>query len=118
MSLTPQSPNSQHKRLSSAMQIVLSLLLSAAPGLAQKKPSDDLSLPKYDLQTETKTKGVVEAVNLLSVGTRKDFTELVVKSGEDTVHIYLCPKPFEDEMAISFATVSYTHLTLPTIYSV
>ena len=102
MSLTPLSLNLPPKRLTLAMQFALSLLLCAAPVAAQKKP-DDIGLPKYDLQTETKTKGVVETVNLLSVGARKDFTELVVKSGDDTLHIYLCPKPFEDEMAISFA---------------
>jgi len=41
-------------------------------------------------------------VNLLSVGTRKDFTELIIKNGDDKVHIYLSPKPFQDEMGISF----------------
>lgn len=59
-------------------------------------------MPKYDLLTETKIKGVIDAVNLLSVGTRKDFTELVIKSGDDSTHIYLCPKPFQEEMGISF----------------
>jgi hypothetical protein len=42
-------------------------------------------------------------VNLLSVGTRKDFTELIIKSGDDKVHIYVCPKPFQEEMGISFS---------------
>jgi len=48
----------------------------------------------------TKTKGVVDEVNLLSV---KDFTELIIKNGDDKVHIYLCPKPFQEEMGISFS---------------
>lgn len=51
----------------------------------------------------TKTKGVVDEVNLLSVRTRKDFTELIIKNGDDKVHIYLCPKPFQEEMGISFS---------------
>jgi hypothetical protein len=72
------------------------------PGVSQKAPGDDGGLPKYDLHTETKIKGVVDAVNLLSVGTRKDFTELVIKTGDDSSHIYLCPKPFQEEMGISF----------------
>ena len=59
-------------------------------------------MPKYDLTTELKTKGIVDEVKLLSLGTRKDFTELILKSGSDTVHIYLCPKPFQEEMGISF----------------
>jgi len=79
----------------------LFLLWCTGPGVSQKAP-DDGGLPKYDLRTETKIKGVVDAVNLLSVGTRKDFTELVIKTGDDSSHIYLCPKPFEEEMGISF----------------
>ena len=83
-------------------RVALSLLLCVTPGLSQKTQPEDSSLPKYDLHTETKTKGVIEEVNLLSVGTRKDFTELVIKNGDDKVHIYVCPKPFQEEMGISF----------------
>jgi hypothetical protein len=83
--------------------IPLFLLLCVPPGLSQKARPDDGSLPKYDLHTETKTKGVVEDVNLLPVGTRKDFTELVIKNGDDKVHIYVCPKPFQEEIGISFS---------------
>jgi hypothetical protein len=60
-------------------------------------------LPKYDLHAEMKTKGVIDEVNLLPVGTRKDFTELIIKNGDDKIHIYVCPKPFEEEMGISFS---------------
>jgi hypothetical protein len=72
-------------------------------GLSQRVQQDEDSLPKYDLHTETKTKGVIDEVNLLSVGTRRDFTELIIKSGDDKVHIYVCPKPFQEEMGISFS---------------
>ena len=85
-----------------SFSILLFVLWCVNPGLSQKAPPDDGGLPKYDLHTETKIKGVVDAVNLLSVGTRKDFTELVIKSGDDSSHIYLCPKPFQEEMGISF----------------
>ena len=81
----------------------LFFLLYAIPALPQKAPPADHSAPKYDLQTEAKTSGIVDAINVLSWGTRKDFTELIVKSGDDKVHIYLCPKPFQDEMGISFS---------------
>jgi hypothetical protein len=70
--------------------------------LSQKAQQEESSLPKYDLHTEMKTKGVIEEVNLLSVGTRKDFTELIITSGDDKVHIYVCPKPFQEEMGINF----------------
>ena len=83
--------------------IQLFLLLSGTPGLSQKSQPKSDGLPKYDLQTEAKTTGVIEEVNLLSFGTRKDFTELIVKSGEDKVHIYLCPKPYQEEMGMSFS---------------
>jgi hypothetical protein len=75
--------------------------LWVVPALAQKK--SDAPTPKYDKQTEMKSKGVVEEINLLSVGSRKDYTELILKSGDDKLHIYVCPKPFQDEMGISFA---------------
>ena len=78
------------------------LLLCLTSALAQKTEQKDTP-PKYDLHTETKTKGVVDEVNLLPFGSRKDFTELVLKSGDDKIHVYLCPKPFQEEMGITFA---------------
>jgi hypothetical protein len=83
--------------------IPLFLLLCVSPGLSQKTQPEDTSLPKYDLHTETKIKGVIDEVNLLSVGTRKDFTELIIRNGEDKTHIYLSPKPYQVEMGISFS---------------
>jgi hypothetical protein len=97
---TPILPRSATKVL---FRILLFLLLLVTPGLSQKAEQKDSSPPKYDLHTETKTKGVVEEVNLLSFGTRKDFTELIIKSGDDKIHIYVCPKPFQEEMGISFS---------------
>ena len=85
--------------------IPLFSLVCMTPGLSQKAPQDEGSLPKYDLHTETKTQGAIDGVNLLSVGTRKDFTELIITSGDDKVHIYVCPKPFQEEMGISAAKV-------------
>ncbi|MGA8618669.1 MAG: hypothetical protein WB660_09180 [Candidatus Sulfotelmatobacter sp.] len=37
------------------------------------------------------------------MASRKDFTELIVKRGDDEVHIYVCPQPFQEEMGISFS---------------
>jgi hypothetical protein len=88
------------KTIEGLFRIPLFLLLCMTPGLSQKAKQDDGSLPKYDLHTETKTKGGVDEVNLLSVGTRKDFTELIIKNGDDKIRIYLCPKPFQEEMGI------------------
>ena len=81
----------------------LVLVCCSVPGLAQKASQDATILPKYDLHTEMKTKGTVDEVNLLPVGSRKDLTELIIKSGDDKIHIYVCPKTFEEEMGISFS---------------
>jgi hypothetical protein len=78
------------------------VLLLVSPGLAQKASQDGTPPPKYDLHTEMKTKGVVDEIRQFTLGTRKDFTELIVKSGEDKIHIYICPKPFQEEMGITF----------------
>lgn len=94
-------------------RLVLPFLLWATPGLSQKTPAEDSSLPKYELDAEMKTKGVIDEVNLLAVGKRKDFAELIIKNGEDKIHIYVCPKPFEDEMGISFARATRSALPAP-----
>lgn len=78
---------------------VLAVLLAIAPLMAQKSASP----PKYDLNTEAKMKGVVEELRLPPKGSEKEVAHLLVKIGEDSVDVYLCPKPFLDEMGISFA---------------
>lgn len=83
--------------------VALFLVVCVPPGLSQKATQGDNSSPTYDLHTEMKTKGVVDEVKLISLGTRKDITELIVKSGEDKILIYVCPKPFQEEMGISFS---------------
>src|SRR5271168_3451897 len=90
----------QPRDLKPCLGILVSVLLWISAGAAQKPP--DSASPKYDLQTEMNTKGVVEEINVLALGTRKDFTVLVLKSGDDKLHIYVCPKPFQDEMGIIF----------------
>lgn len=102
MSSVWKSPSRLTNLLKYFSLILLFGLLCASPALSQKAQPENASLPKYDLQTETKIKGVIDEVNLLSVGTRKDFTELIIKNGEDKAHVYLSPKPFQEEMGISF----------------
>ena len=85
------------------LSIPFFLLVWVPLGVSQKAPPVGSSLPKYDLQTEAKTDGVIDEVNQLSVGTRKDFTELIIKSGADRLHIYVSPKPFQEEIGVSFA---------------
>jgi hypothetical protein len=58
--------------------------------------------PKYDLQSETKIKGTVQDVTLPASGHEKDAVHLVLKIGNDSVDVYLCPKTFLDEMGVEF----------------
>ena len=81
----------------------LFLFLISVPAFTQKPQPQEVTLPKYDLQTEAKTKGIVEDTKLLTLGSRKDFVELIVKSGDDEVSVYLCPKSFEDEIGVTFS---------------
>jgi len=85
------------------LHATLAVLLCVSPALSQKSAPDAAASPKYDLQAETKTKGIVEEVKLFTLGKRTDYTEVLVKSGDATVQVYLSPKPFQDEMGIAFA---------------
>jgi hypothetical protein len=85
------------------MPAVLFLLCCSSPAFTQKAPTRTSASLKYDLQTESKSKGVVDEVKVLDYGTRKDFIQLVVKDESETVVVYVCPKPFEEEMGITFA---------------
>ena len=99
------------RRALEVLSVLLFLLVWASPGLSQKTPPDDNSLPKYDLHTETKTDGVIDEVNQLSVGSRKDFTELIIKNGDNKLRIYVCPKPFQDEIGVSFSKGDHVAVT-------
>jgi hypothetical protein len=103
VSLDLPRPIPAFKNITALFTVVLSLLLWPAASFSQKTQAEENSLPKYDLHAEMKTKGVIDEVNLLPVGTRKDFRELTIKDGEATIQIYMCPKPFEDEMGITFS---------------
>lgn len=102
MLLSLKTPVLPYVASKQALGVALFLSLCLTSGISQKTQQDNSSPPKYDLHTETKTKGVVSEMKLESFGPRKDFTTLIVKSGDDTVQIYVCPKPFQEEMGISF----------------
>ncbi|HEY7354521.1 MAG TPA: hypothetical protein VH596_17255 [Terriglobales bacterium] len=59
--------------------------------------------PKYDPSTEAKFKGTIEDLKLPPKGQEKQIEYLMIKSGTDTLEIYLCPKSFMDDMGVSFA---------------
>lgn len=61
------------------------------------------TLPKYDLATETKMKGTVQELKLPDKASPKDGAHLLIKSGTDTVDVYLCPKSYLDDMGSTLA---------------
>jgi len=94
-------------KLSHPKQVILLLALAAAfvglPAGAQKTQPPPASLPKYDLPSESKIKGIVEEVKLPPKGSEKEIVHLQVKDGANSVDVYLCPKSFFDDMGMSFA---------------
>ncbi len=72
------------------------LSLLVLPAFAQ-------SPPKYDPATETKIKGSVEELKLIPPTGGSSAAYLVIKSGEEKVQVYLCPKSFLDEMGVTFS---------------
>jgi len=79
------------------------ILVSLCLGLALAQKNQQPNPPKYDAHTETKMKGTVEEVKLPPKGSEKEVAHLLVKTGADTVDVYLCPKSFLDDMGVSFS---------------
>lgn len=48
-------------------------------------------------------KGTVEELKLPPKGSEKEAAHLLVKSGADSVDVYLCPKSFLDDMGMGFS---------------
>ncbi len=71
------------------------------PLAAQK--AQPTNSPPYDLTSETKMKVTVDDVKLPPKGSERDIVHLQVKSGADTLDVYLCPKTFLDDMDASFS---------------
>ena len=88
---------------------ILLLSLCLLPMVAQK--NQEPSPPKYDLRTETKMKVTVDEVRLPPKGSEKEVAHLLVKSGTDSVDVYLCSKSFFDFMGMSFGKGDEVTLT-------
>jgi hypothetical protein len=68
-------------------------------------------LPKYDFAAETKMKGTVADLKLPEKGHGKDPVRFTLKSGTDTVDVYVCPKSFWDDMSPDLAKGDEVSLT-------
>ena len=58
--------------------------------------------PKYDTATEGKFKGVVAELKFVPPTGGKPVAYLMMKSGPDSVEVFLCPKKFLDDMGVVF----------------
>jgi hypothetical protein len=99
--LAQSSPSGGFWKIVFLAAALLCALLCIAPLFAQK--AQQTSPPKYDVHNETKMKGTVEEVQLPPKGSEKEAAHLLVKTGTDTVDVYLCPKSFLDDMGVSFS---------------
>jgi len=92
-------------RISASQLTFLSAFLIAfylVGSTTRRADASEPAPPKYDLQTETKLKGTIQDVTLPATGHEKEVVHLVMKIGNDTVDVYLCPKSFLDEMGMEF----------------
>ncbi|HZR57890.1 MAG TPA: hypothetical protein VFA74_13530 [Terriglobales bacterium] len=87
------------KTLFLAVAVVCISLVTSLSTLAVEKANS----PKYDLQSETKMKGIVDEVKLPPKGSEKDAAHVMIKSGTDMIDVYLCPKSFLDDMGVSLS---------------
>jgi hypothetical protein len=95
------------RRLSEATLLIVTVISFCIPSL-----SGQAALPKYDLATETKMKGTVQELKLPEKGSDKDgAAHLMVKSGADTLDVYLCPKSFLEDMGSTLAKGDEVSLT-------
>jgi hypothetical protein len=83
------------------LMVFVALVCSPQTGAQKKQPAS--AGPKYDLQSETKIKVVVDDVKLPPKGSEKEIVHLTVKDASNSIDIYLCPKTFLDDMGMSFA---------------
>lgn len=92
-------PHSYASRFTFAL---VSLLVFSLLGPITKPAQAAEPAPKYDVQTETKIQGTIQDITMPATGHEKEVVHLLIKVGNDTINVYLCPKSFLDEMGVEF----------------
>src|SRR5215469_3571309 len=83
--------------------VVVSLIVFSWVGsITEPVEAGEPAPPKYDVQTETKIQGTIQDITMPATGQGKEVVRLVVKVGNDSINVYLCPKSFLDEMGVEF----------------
>ncbi len=88
-------------RRTQSFAIILLVVLLVWPAMAQK--SNPIPPPKYDLTTEATFKGTIQEVKELDQAGQPAI-HLMMKTGEQTFEVFLCPNAFLKEMEFGFKT--------------
>lgn len=82
--------------------VVVSLVALLLGSIPRHAHAGEPAPPKYDVQTETKIQGTIQDITMPATGHGKEVVHLLMKVGNDTMDVYLCPKSFLDEMGVEF----------------
>jgi hypothetical protein len=85
------------------------LAILSGSAFSQATPKE--AQPKYDRATEATLKGSVEEMKLIPPTGAKPVAYMVMKTGQDSVQVYLCPKSFLDDMGVAFKPGDEIQLT-------
>lgn len=96
---TSQLPGRANSLLFTTVVIVA---LTGMPALAQQPTPKPAALQPYSLLGEIAIKGTVDDIKLVDTG-KKTALRLVVKTGTESIEVFLCPKSFLDDLGVSFA---------------
>lgn len=80
---------------------VVIVSLTGMPALAQQPAPKPAVLQPYSLLGEIAIKGTVDDIKLVDTG-KKTALRLVVKTGTESIEVFLCPKSFLDDLGVSF----------------
>ena len=79
------------------------LVFGVARVHSQVQPQKTTSPLTYDTATETKIKGTVEEIKPAASDRKTAPIDLMIKSESASVEVSLCPKPFLDDLGVTFA---------------
>src|SRR5215472_8765209 len=82
--------------------VIFVVVFSLVGSITRPVHASEPAPPKYDVQTETKIQGTIQDITMPASGQGKQVVHLLMKVGNDTMDIYLCPKSYLDEMGVEF----------------
>jgi hypothetical protein len=83
--------------------IALLILVLGVIRVHSQGPQKTIRPATYDTATETKIKGTVEEIRPAASSSKTAAIDLMLKGESATVEVSLCPKPFLDDLGVTFA---------------